>query len=96
MSSCRYHRSKVATELRPTCQPGDSTPVTAADFAIQGLVSRALKQRRLGYEGGGQPASNHEMIVILGKNHRENDGFMGFDGIYNNSTHNNDNITYLM
>lgn len=26
-------------------KPGDSTPVTAADFAIQGLVSRALKQR---------------------------------------------------
>ncbi|CAL1128372.1 unnamed protein product [Cladocopium goreaui] len=28
-----------------TIKPGDSTPVTAADFAIQGLVSRALKQR---------------------------------------------------
>eukprot|EP00435_Cladocopium_sp_Y103_P071187 s279_g36.t4 len=26
-------------------KPGDSTPVTAADFAIQGLVSRALKKR---------------------------------------------------
>jgi len=26
-------------------KPGDSTPVTAADFAIQGLVSKALKQQ---------------------------------------------------
>ena len=26
---------------------GDSTPVTAADFAIQGLVSKALKQQSL-------------------------------------------------
>ena len=43
---CRYFPLGIFQRWREPL--GDSTPVTAADFAIQGMVSRALREQRPG------------------------------------------------
>ena len=98
-------------QSRCPCAPralGDSTPVTAADFAIQGLVSRALKQQLLGYESGTATAMiiivrgiiKTITITIIVSNYHYLLGII-VSGIIvivicNNSIHKNDNITLLI